>query len=129
MILHVQAICHILTTALHQKSDDAVSRMQVTTSEVTKSASNEGNQTDEEQINGQLSVDVGNGEPLDFDGQAQMGGMERSSVVAFVGGVLMALVGCYYFYVTGHQLSIASIRFETGYIGEKIVELEMWIHK
>ena len=42
---------------------------------------------------------------------------EPMSVAAAMGGILFAFLGSYYFYVTGHQLAIASIRFETGFIG------------
>ena len=44
--------------------------------------------------------------------------LDPMAVAAAMGGILFAFLGSYYFYVTGHQLAIASIRFETGFIGE-----------
>ncbi|XP_063720804.1 uncharacterized protein LOC134847610 isoform X2 [Symsagittifera roscoffensis] len=114
MILHAQALCQIATTAMHQKEEETQSSNTVSSQVENNGRSSQlsSNHQSEPRVTTKLKVETE--ERLNVDGGRAF---DPCAVVSFVGGVAISLLGSYYFYVTGHQLSIASIRFETGYIG------------
>jgi len=96
---------------MHQKSEDTPSISESGSKETSEFVENGG-----ASHNGDLCVNVvTNGNVISTESPSAK--YDPCCVIAFIGGVVLSLSGSYYFYVTGHQLSIASIRFETGYIG------------